>query len=1041
MKKITLLLFCFFFTMTIFAQQETNTSFKTQMTAMFSALDKTKIPNGILLDYGMEFANVPIYDGTLTDSTYSDISSIKKIYNTLLTSRILDIPSSSPTGKPLPYYESFVIPQEYDTKLNNNRSTGTVTVSGLYFKYARFVANATVNNKLTFANNQFSDKFINGVWQNPYQEMQTFVMASATKQYDGLNLQVKIPNDIFFSNNRNLIQNIQIDFGNDQGYVIVPFDTNIAVAYSVEGVKIWKYKLTLTDGTVLYNQSRIKILQGINSIPFDGGSTSAKSLLASGSYLYSKDITATLPYSGGYGTVKLTIDLGAGHSQITKPLIVAEGFDLGVVLSPETPNGMNTYTQFKQSILNGGSTDLNNLIWASNKQYDIIYVDWNNGVDYLQRNAYALETVINWVNSVKVGTEKNVVLGQSMGGVIARYALADMEQKGEDHKTRLFVSHDAPQQGANIPLSIQYLYRHLTNQYIQTNTTLFGGIVTVPIFENYGVSNYLSILDAPASRQLLKNFSTINYTIDNSINTSFYDELKNKGVANSGGYPVNCKNIAISNGGECGTTQNFNAGDDLLNYSYNKGLSFWGDLASLVYNPLGGAIGGLFLDNDFFGVAVLGGIPGNSRYKVDFNAKSLYTTSGNQIYNGRVSYTKKILWLFNVTIPITDVQISQPSGILPFDTYGGGYFDTKTIAGSTSMPSLYIRDHYGFIPTASALDIGKRNIILDDADYKRSYVGAMPPVAPKNSPFANFTTDFDRYNPNAQNKQHISFDARNGNWLAKELSLTPEQSNCSYICSDVQIIGSDGLCGSAGSYSAPSGVINYTWSVTTGANLVTLSGNGTNSIVLTPTTSTSSGLVTLSLSFGSDICGYRTITKTIKSYTINKPPLPSGSFSVNAVDCYNDGALPITFNPNNNFYGDITLTPSILPHPLQSQTKNITVKYTNPCTGAYTSKVIAFYYQAPNCSSAKMSNVTSLYQIYPNPSSDIVNIDLRDLNSQPDKDSTISGELFDMMGQSKSKVEIKDNQATFSVHRLNKGIYVLKISIDGKEESHQIAVK
>ncbi|EKT4499887.1 T9SS type A sorting domain-containing protein, partial [Flavobacterium psychrophilum] len=84
---------------------------------------------------------------------------------------------------------------------------------------------------------------------------------------------------------------------------------------------------------------------------------------------------------------------------------------------------------------------------------------------------------------------------------------------------------------------------------------------------------------------------------------------------------------------------------------------------------------------------------------------------------------------------------------------------------------------------------------------------------------------------------------------------------------------------------------------------------------------------------------------------------------------------------------------------------------------------------------------TNFYTIYPNPSNNIVNIDLKDQENQPEKRATITGELFDMMGQSKSKVEISNNKATFSVRGLNKGIYVLKIHINDKVESHQIAVE
>lgn len=61
--------------------------------------------------------------------------------------------------------------------------------------------------------------------------------------------------------------------------------------------------------------------------------------------------------------------------------------------------------------------------------------------------------------------------------------------------------------------------------------------------------------------------------------------------------------------------------------------------------------------------------------------------------------------------------------------------------------------------------------------------------------------------------------------------------------------------------------------------------------------------------------------------------------------------------------------------------------------------------------------------------------------NQPEKEAKISGELFDLMGQSKSKVVIIDNKATLSVVGLNKGIYVMKIFMNDQTESHQIIVE
>jgi hypothetical protein len=88
-----------------------------------------------------------------------------------------------------------------------------------------------------------------------------------------------------------------------------------------------------------------------------------------------------------------------------------------------------------------------------------------------------------------------------------------------------------------------------------------------------------------------------------------------------------------------------------------------------------------------------------------------------------------------------------------------------------------------------------------------------------------------------------------------------------------------------------------------------------------------------------------------------------------------------------------------------------------------------------------MNNNNIIYSIYPNPSNEIVNIELKDKSNLPTRDTAILGELFDMMGQSISKIQISDNKATFSIRGLKKGVYILKISINDKIETHQIVVE
>lgn len=791
---------------TILAQQEVNTSFKDEMNTIFQHLDKDRVPHGILLDFGMEFTNLNAFNGNLTDSTYVDKIVLKEMYKTLLTSRIVDV------------REGFVLPDDFDTNWHTARNKDEIVLSGLFFNYSKLSDDAYPQ-KLKIEDDKLYDLYIDGRWQNPYEDKKTFAITTPIIRYEGLNLNVKLPSNLFYSNNISQIRYIEIDMDDNQGYRTLPFDNQISASYQMPGNKIWKYKVVLVDGSVLESHSKIKISKAVNTTPIftiGGGSNSGSNFECNDDGRYSFELTASEAYLGQNASVTVTFDDAGGDCKITKPLIVAEGFDVGTLLSPENEFGDNNITLFQQSISN--DTDLKNLIHGNDQEYDIIYVDWNNGVDYLQRNALALQAVIEWVNDNKVGNEENIVLGQSMGGVIARYALSKMENDNIPHDTKLFVSHDAPQQGANVPLGFQYMYRHLTNQYITASETLFGGSILVPLLEDeFSVSTYLSILDTPASRQLLKVWSDLGYEVDNGIHDSFYQELR--GLNDNNGYPSQngIRNIAISNGSECGTTLDFNAGDPLFHLNYDKSLSFWGDMLSLIFNPLGGIIGGLFLDPSFFGVGFLGMIPGNSQYIVEFEANSLNdlsTTSNHRAYRGLIRYKKKIAWVFNSQVTITDVNKNQPTSVdLPLDYYGGGFFeagnalDLSEINNISSSMDIFVEDNFSFIQTTSALDIGGGDIPLSNTDYRNSYVGANPPTGSQASPFNNFATAFSNPDSN-NNERHLEFNRRNGDWLADELQAQnpadyPIINDCSHVCdiingtSNNNISGSSSFCTSA----------------------------------------------------------------------------------------------------------------------------------------------------------------------------------------------------------------------------------------------------
>ena len=332
-------------TSTFYAQQQNNTEFKTKTLQVFQNLDKNRVPHGILLDFGMEFTNLQVFNGTLTDSTYTNSQTMSDIYKTLLMCRVR---SNVTTG--------FITPQEYATRWYSQRTKGVITLSGQYFKYNRFADNAYPN-KINYSNNQFSDKFVGSVWQNPYEEKQLFAMTSSIAKYKGFNFQVKLPANLFLTNYPATVQNIQVDFSDGLGYRTVAYDQLVDVNYSQANIYTWKYKITLTNGQTLLSHSKIEIEEGLKTRPFTPTNTTSLTSQANTTAVdlsaYAKTtITATTAYNGWYGSATVYVRYANGGNTITKPLIVAEGFDTGIILTPEQEAGDNNIDYILRDINN-----------------------------------------------------------------------------------------------------------------------------------------------------------------------------------------------------------------------------------------------------------------------------------------------------------------------------------------------------------------------------------------------------------------------------------------------------------------------------------------------------------------------------------------------------------------------------------------------------------------------------------------------------------------------------------------------------------------
>jgi len=85
---------------------------------------------------------------------------------------------------------------------------------------------------------------------------------------------------------------------------------------------------------------------------------------------------------------------------------------------------------------------------------DVVFLDFADGTQDVHSNAALLQHVIALCNAHKTSPAPLAVIGVSMGGVIARIALKEMEIQGEDHCAGLFVAFDSPMRGAYLPWSM-----------------------------------------------------------------------------------------------------------------------------------------------------------------------------------------------------------------------------------------------------------------------------------------------------------------------------------------------------------------------------------------------------------------------------------------------------------------------------------------------------------------------------------------------------------------------------------------------------------
>lgn len=794
---------------------QTTDVLKTQLDNIFQNVNKSQIPFGYLEEYGPGMVPFDIFNGVLTDSNRTDITLWQAIYGNMRAARIFGTPNLPDAATVNTSINSFT-----------NYTNQTAAIPLLLMNYSALNENAVAQNLFTVSNNQIFD--VPGRTQSPYVQRILFAASPSIGVSNNGTISVLFRSDLFYTNTSKTISSLQLDFNDGQGYRTITLNTPFTKTYTDTGYKRWKIKLNCTDASSYECFAEFRVARVVATGNVAGRYSDGP-----------PDIVQTfnaVPDVHSGGTVSVRFSRKGTERTLNKPFIVVEGYDASNV-APLIRTDPYTFQRFVFDLENEPTANYNfSEALDINAGYDLVFLDYNNGTDDILRNAALLQQVMNWVNTVKAGNpnpEQNVVMGISMGGLVARYALAQMTKSPAQFplgtQTRLFISFDSPHRGANTPLSVQYLLQFLVN------LGPIGGfnLNQVPIIQQAN-----ALVQETASQQMLiwRATGANTFTANN-----FLDGVYRNMITFNANDPIPAYRFsAVSNGSECGIT------------------------TAAPYSNLVDA-------QDRF-VFWRPWIVRRTRVSVSLNLKALPNGGAAQQIS-YLQFTARIRLFFGIiNMPLNlppFLNSNSPANTLPWDGVPGGtqgirsnlpnnlpvqtgsvniFFILNDLGVSGTLSgNNFLADNFCFVPIASALDITNINAIALTAPY----VSGVSPSNPSRS--ANFIAQEQSSAANnnlPNNLSHPSFSERNARWLFNEMeNITPNTFNCSQNCqpSGFSISGPENFCSGSVNYSIGqlgSNSIAWTLSntpVTPNAGSIPIPSNSTS----VPVTATGNGRVVL----------------------------------------------------------------------------------------------------------------------------------------------------------------------------------------------------
>lgn len=984
-------------------------------------LNKTEVTTGYLEEYGLPAIPFRHYNGNVSDTNIVELNLLRLLYFQLYSSYCQT--GSNPMTS---------ISTINSTILQNNKPDSATPIALLVGQYNSVKSNAFNSNLLSYNTGLRQVFDVPGRTQSPYETKRLFAAAPGW-QYSttGTENFVFKPNMVWGNTGLTVTQ-LQVNFQNGEGFKTLPVNTPVTVIYADTGYYKWTIKATLSDNSIMQCYAEYFVLQKQS---------------VQQRYTVPNIVTPSwgtiAPVSGVHsgGTISIVYSNKQRSNTLRKPLIIAENMDANGI-APSLQREPYRVENFIRS-LDGSrpNYDFNNQI-DDIAGYDLVFINFNDGVDAIERNAAVVTEAILRVNTNKVfdtrsnRREQNVVLGMGTGGLNARYALAQYTkanattQNPNPTETRLLITHDAPHRGQNIALGLQHLSRML-------GSFSYFGITSRDIFPDYNET--LLYLNAPVNQQtLIYRATSDNTNTTNTFINSIYQPMVN--------YNAPYRFVPTSLGNEC-ANQLFTAGRKFMDFEQGAGTGlkmkvalklslfsinlFTVPLLDLKYECAVGAASIPLQTQSFREVARLktvfkillfgliqidktgydkqasasntylpvDGVPGSINTILDFQELRNYQSGiGNW-------YFSQDQFLFEIPIKKLSLSLKFYAFVKAYQ-YNSGIFTTQ----------------YTALPVGSALDVAP----FDAGSFNAKFVNGTNPNYP--SPASTYIAQASVPAQSLYNNASMRFTARNARFLFNEMEELPNTENCSVECFNAyKINGDENICSSSSIYFIP-GLqrgATVTWSVSP-SNLVTTTVS--NNRLTVQRIGSTNGLLTITATITGGCNSPYTETRDVvvgtqrpSDYSIcgydpnDGCRYPKLLFSVHTI-------YPVGYTFNWYINNVLTATTSLpywtynLPPPCDINIE-VSVIAVGPCGPSYPAGEVIYF----ACEGGSGRNGLRLS---PNPSTGIITAELTNKTS-----SIQQVRITDKTGNIKSftKKEYKVNKATIDISNLPADIYYISV--------------